>query len=106
MMLGSSALMCQWATPLMATLRAMKVLRGTPFDPFGYSVVRRLERALVREYTEALSKVLPLVTDHNLQQAIALAELPDTVRGYETLKLERGTAFRGRLADAVAGFSR
>ena len=46
------------------------------------------------------------VTDHNVQQAIALAELPDIVRGYETLKLERGTAFRARLADAVAGFSR
>jgi indolepyruvate ferredoxin oxidoreductase len=96
----------QWATPLLAALRSMKRLRGTPFDPFGYSTVRRLERTLVRDYIAALTTILPAVGEHNRAAAMAIAELPDAVRGYETLKLERGTAFRANLAEALARFSR
>ena len=39
-----------WILPLLRRLAPMKRLRGTTFDPFGYSAERRLERRLIGEY--------------------------------------------------------
>ena len=33
-----------WMMPAFRLLRRFKVLRGTPFDPFGYTAERRTER--------------------------------------------------------------
>src|SRR4029453_2763783 len=43
----------RWIFPLFPLLARFKFLRGTAFDPFGYSTERRTERALVHDY-EAL----------------------------------------------------
>src|SRR6202035_3825915 len=40
--------------PAFAPLVAMRRLRGTPLDPFGYTEVRRTERALITEYREVI----------------------------------------------------
>src|SRR5262249_17807131 len=37
----------QWSRPAFRALRSMRRLRGTAFDPFGHTKVRRTERALV-----------------------------------------------------------
>jgi hypothetical protein len=37
-------------------------------------------------------------------QAVAIASLPDRVRGYEHLKLERAGAYRDELARMLAAF--
>ena len=34
-----------------AALARLRALRGTPFDVFGYGAHRRMERALITEYT-------------------------------------------------------
>ena len=91
--------------PAFWSLRAMRRLRGTPFDVFGWAHVRRVERAMVPEYLTAIRSILPAVTADNVAEAIAIASLPDRVRGYEHLKMERATAYRDELSHRVAVFS-
>ena len=94
-----------WGVPLLMLLRAMRRVRGTWFDPFGHTAVRRLERALPDEYERALRSVFARVTPATAAEAVAIASLPDTVRGYEHLKVERATAYRDELARRVAAFT-
>ncbi|HEX5119428.1 MAG TPA: indolepyruvate ferredoxin oxidoreductase family protein [Pseudonocardiaceae bacterium] len=89
-----------WFTPAYRTLTKMRRLRGTALDPFGRTEVRRLERRLVAEYTAALEALIPALCNENLAAAIALATLPDGVRGYEKLKLDSGSRFLDQLAEA------
>jgi indolepyruvate ferredoxin oxidoreductase len=89
-----------WFTPAYQALGRMRRLRGTPLDPFGRTEVRRLERRLVAEYTAALEALIPALRPDTLSAAIALAELPGDVRGYEQLKLDSGTRFLEQLAEA------
>lgn len=94
-----------WATPAISLLAKGKRLRGTAFDVFGRAEVRRVERQLALEYLEALDTVLAALSDENLDAAVELARLPDMVRGYEDIKLERVAVYRPALANAVAAFS-
>ena len=92
--------------PAFWLLRSMRRVRGTPFDVFGWAAVRRTERAMVPEYIRAVQSMLPHVTSATLDEAVAIASLPDRVRGYEELKMERASAYRDELATRVAAFTR
>jgi indolepyruvate ferredoxin oxidoreductase len=94
------------ARPAIRALRAGKRLRGTALDLFGRTEMRRLERALSGEYLAAMDEVYTRLTEDRLDEAVAVAELPDRVRGYEDLKLRRAGEYRQELADRVAAFGR
>jgi indolepyruvate ferredoxin oxidoreductase len=64
----------------------MKMLRGTPFDLFGYAAHRRTERTLIQWYRDLIEQVLANLTPDNLPQALEIAALPDQIRGYEKIK--------------------
>ena len=89
------------ARPVFRVLRTLRFLRGTPFDLFGCTLVRRTERALIGEYLDAVDQAIARFRPDRADQAIALAELPDVVRGYEQIKLDSVAEFRRRLAAAV-----
>ena len=91
-----------WAKPAFRTLHALRRLRGTSLDPFGRAEVRRVERALIQEYRDALDAALPVLDEANHAGVVALAQLPDGVRGYEEIKLRNVAAFRTALATALA----
>ncbi len=93
-----------WAKPGVRALAKMKKLRGTSFDPFGRTEMRRLERALPDEFIAAMDHVRSRLGADNLQEAIRIAGLADQVRGYEDLKLRRAATFRTELTDAVDRF--
>jgi len=84
----------------MRALRAAKRLRGTRLDLFGRTELRRLERTLPGEYLDALRTAYATldVDPSRLDDVIALAALPDHVRGYEELKLRRAAEYRTDLA--------
>jgi len=82
----------------MKALARGKRLRGTPFDPFGYAKVRRIERQLVEEYFDLMTRVAANLTADRLTPAIELAELPDMVRGYEAIKLANVARYHGEVA--------
>jgi len=90
--------------PSFAALRALKRLRGTFADPFGHAEVRKLERELIPEFERALDQLLAGLTADNLAEAMAIAGLPDQVRGYEELKLRRAGTYRRELATRLAEY--
>ncbi len=91
--------------PVLRALAASRGLRGTRFDPFGRSTLRRLERELITEYISTVETLLSNLRPHNLDDAVAIAELPDQIRGYEDLKLRRIDDYRASLASAMANRS-
>jgi indolepyruvate ferredoxin oxidoreductase len=92
----------RWFAPAFRALRAMKGLRGTALDPFGYAEVRRVERELIGEYREMVETVLAKLAPDNHDLAVALAELPDEIRGYERIKLDNVKHFRQKAAQLIA----
>jgi indolepyruvate ferredoxin oxidoreductase len=92
------------AKPAFKVLRAMKGVRGHWFDPFGHAEVRKVERAMVKEYLAAVDTLVSQLRADNLVEAIRIAELPDQVRGYEDIKLRRATTYRDELAAALQRF--
>ncbi|MBT8409409.1 MAG: 2-oxoacid:acceptor oxidoreductase family protein, partial [Alphaproteobacteria bacterium] len=86
---------------LFALLARMKGLRGTPFDPFGLSGERRMERKLIKTFEADMRRLLraPAASRH---AAIALAELPLSVRGFGPLKAANARAAERRRAELWA----
>ena len=76
-----------WGAPAIRALAAMRRLRGTVFDVFGYAAVRRAERALPGEYRAAIESDLQRLDADRYEDVLARAWLPEIVRGYETIKM-------------------
>jgi indolepyruvate ferredoxin oxidoreductase len=91
-----------WVRPLFRLLAALRFLRGTFWDPFGRTEVRRTERALIGEYRAAVETVTADLTPENHALAVELAELPDIVRGYEDVKLANVEHYRRLLAELTS----
>ncbi|WP_410582032.1 indolepyruvate ferredoxin oxidoreductase family protein [Amycolatopsis sp. lyj-108] len=92
--------------PVFVALRAARKLRGTRWDPFGKAHVRKVERELVTQYRETILAAFG-TEDADRGRLLALAELPDLVRGYEDVKLANVEAYRREqsalLAELVPG---
>ena len=76
-----------WVFVGMAVLARLKFLRGTPLDFFALPEVRRTEAQLIGWYEDLIHQLLPTLTKDNLQSALVLASLPDSIRGYEEIKM-------------------
>ena len=90
-----------WVRSAFRVLAKLRVLRGTVFDPFGLSADRRLERALIKEFEDAVQRMLALLSSDNLAAAIRLARLPMEVRGFGPVKQEAAQRFRSALRTAI-----
>ncbi|WP_017937712.1 indolepyruvate ferredoxin oxidoreductase family protein [Zestomonas thermotolerans] len=80
-----------WMLKVFAVLARFKFLRGSVLDPFARSAERRLERELIGEYEEWIELLLRHLRADNYRTAVALAELPERIRGYGHVK-ERAVA--------------
>ena len=80
-------------------LARARFVRGTPFDPFGYAHVRRVERELVRQYADLLIRLAAELTLDNYDAAVAIADAAELVRGYEQIKLANVERYTTRLAE-------
>jgi indolepyruvate ferredoxin oxidoreductase len=76
-----------WIFPLFKLLAKLKLLRGTPFDPFGYSRERKTERRLIADYETMLAEVLAKLDAGNHSIAVGLAAIPEKIRGFGHVKL-------------------
>jgi len=88
-----------WFKPVFRVLRWARRLRGTALDPFGRDAIRKLERELIVEYRQLIERELATLSAETHARAVALAKLPDMVRGYEGVK--RKNVERYRLAIAA-----
>ncbi|MFK7835085.1 MAG: indolepyruvate ferredoxin oxidoreductase family protein [Sulfitobacter sp.] len=75
-----------WLERPLRMMARMKGLRGTPFDVFGYTAERKMERALIKQYEADMAEVVPLVTDATREAVVALAELPKQIKGFGPVK--------------------
>ena len=77
-----------------ALLRRMKFLRGSPLDLFGNTAHRKMERALTDEYLDMIETLIVDLRPETYDKAVAVAELPDIIRGYEGVKEANVEKFR------------
>ncbi|MCC6802124.1 MAG: indolepyruvate ferredoxin oxidoreductase family protein, partial [Anaerolineae bacterium] len=77
----------RWFDPVYTLLVAMRRLRGTPLDLFGYTAVRRAERRLIHDYRALIENALTQLSAESYAQVVRVAALPDIIRGYEDIKL-------------------
>ena len=75
-----------WMGRALGLLAKMRFLRGTPFDPFGRTAERRMERRLIEEYFETVEELLAGLRAENLGLAVEIASVPETIRGYGHVK--------------------
>ncbi|WP_109464775.1 indolepyruvate ferredoxin oxidoreductase family protein [Albibacillus kandeliae] len=75
-----------WMLGPLKLLSHFSFLRGTPFDPFGYSGERKMERALIRQYEADMKQVLPALKPETRDAVVALAALPLEIRGFGPVK--------------------
>jgi indolepyruvate ferredoxin oxidoreductase len=75
-----------WMVKAFGVLAALKALRPTPLNPFGYSAERRMERRLLAEYEADIDLLTRRLSAESLDAAVALASVPVLIRGYGHVK--------------------
>lgn len=75
-----------WMLRALKFVTKFKKLRGTAFDIFGYSSERKMERALIKEYEELVTKVLDKLNKDNYELCLEILELPLSFKGYGHVK--------------------
>ncbi|MBA4791893.1 MAG: indolepyruvate ferredoxin oxidoreductase family protein [Rhizobiales bacterium] len=89
---------------LFSTLAKFKALRGTPLDVFGYTAERRTERALIKGYEALVKEIVGALTPETHAYGVALASVPDKIRGYGPVKERHLKAAKAEEADLLARF--
>ncbi len=80
-----------WLLPAMRLLAKFKFLRGSAFDPFARIPERQEERRLIADYERLVDDLLARYELIDPEIALALARLPESIRGYGPVK-ERAIA--------------
>ena len=93
-----------WMLPAMRVLAKLRFLRGTALDPFGYSAERRAERALVADYETLVEELCAGLDAGRLDLAVALASIPERIRGFGPVKERSLREAKAREADLLAMF--
>jgi indolepyruvate ferredoxin oxidoreductase len=76
-----------WMYQAFRLLARARGLRGTVFDIFGYTRERRQERQLIEDFsTLMVNEILPSLSMRNYDTAVAIAELPQSIKGYGHIK--------------------
>src|SRR5207244_3098799 len=86
-----------WMLAAFRLLAPLKFLRGTPFDVFGYTAERRLERRLIREYRELILGVVDRLNAANLDAGVELARAASDIAGYGPVKEAAAEAYAAKL---------
>jgi len=95
-----------WMLTAMKLLAKLKFLRGTALNPFGGSAERKQERALIAEYETTVEAILSGLAAHNRDAAIALARVPEMIRGYGPVKERSVAAAKAKRGELMAAFER
>jgi indolepyruvate ferredoxin oxidoreductase len=93
-----------WMLSAFRMLAPLKVLRGTPLDPFGHTDERRAERKLIADYEVTVDEILRRLAPATLATAVALANLPERIRGYGHVKdkaMREAASERARLLEKL-----
>ena len=89
---------------LFRLLARLKGLRGTAFDVFGRSPERRMERQMIADYRSLIGEIAGQITPANLADAVALAEIPASIRGFGHVKEASIAGAKAREAEILKRF--
>jgi len=95
-----------WVRHAFRLLAKFRFLRGTMFDIFAYTEERKAERALACEYRQLMSSLLPRMTAANLPTMIAIASIPEEIRGYSHVRQRHLESARKKEAKLLAELDR
>ncbi len=93
-----------WVMTVFRVLARLKGLRGTPFDIFGYTAERRMERRLIGEYEAVIEELLAGLNPGNHALATEIAGLPMRIRGFGHVKERNRQAAKECEAQLLADF--
>ena len=89
----------RWLLGGMHVLAALRGVRGSVLDVFGYHPERRAERAWLAEYEAALTQLVATLDAPRHPLAVQIAQVGEQVRGYGHVKMNNLKAARQTLAD-------
>jgi indolepyruvate ferredoxin oxidoreductase len=89
---------------LFQLLARLKGLRGTAFDPFGYTAERRMERRLIGDYRALIERVTDAINPSNLPAAVELAAAAGRIAGYGPVKDAARKAYEHELPSLLQAF--
>ena len=92
----------RWMLPVFRLLAKGKRLRGTAWDPFGYTQERKLERQMIADYEGLLDELSQRLSPQTHATATALAALPLEIKGFGHVKLRNYKTVKAREAALLA----
>jgi indolepyruvate ferredoxin oxidoreductase len=95
-----------WILPVFSGLAKLKFLRATPFDIFGYTSERKVERELIEHYVQTAEHMLENIGAENLPIAVEIAALPQMIRGFGEVKMRNIEAAAAKEIDLLQRFDR
>ncbi len=93
-----------WVLTAFRVLAALRGLRGTALDVFGYTKERREERKLIEDYARQIDDIAAALTPANHEIAVALAKLPERMKGFGHIKDANITAAKKDETALLAAF--
>ena len=93
-----------WMWKAFTLLAKCKGLRGGAFDIFGYTEERKMERALITEFRAVVAELLAGLSAANHEQAVAIANLPEKVRGFGHVKEKAVAEYKMAKGKMMAAF--
>jgi indolepyruvate ferredoxin oxidoreductase len=93
-----------WVFKVFGVLARFRRLRGTPFDIFGRTPHRKLERQLIADYERTVAEILGGLDHDNHRVAVEIASIPEHIRGYEHIKETHLVRAKAREAELLAAF--
>ncbi len=91
-----------WMLTAMGLLRHGKMLRFTALDPFGRTEERRMERALIEEFSATIERLLPRLSAANHAAVCDWAEAAAGIKGFGPVKARNVERTRARWAEIAA----
>jgi indolepyruvate ferredoxin oxidoreductase len=93
-----------WMMRAFRVLAAIRGLRGTAVDIFGYTAERKTERRLIADYEALLEEIAATLGAHNHAIAIELAAIPENIRGYGHVKARHLAAAKAEEAALLEAY--
>ena len=94
----------EWMTKAFKRLAGLKRFRGSALDVFGKTAERQMERQLIEDYVALLEQIVAKLSPANHAAAVALASVPDEIRGYGHVKEKSVAAARTLQAERLKAF--
>jgi indolepyruvate ferredoxin oxidoreductase len=93
-----------WMLHVFKVLAKLKGLRGTKLDIFGYTHERKSERLLIIDYHVLIAELAAKLDAGNHALAVALASIPEKIRGFGHVKERHFAQAKAEEADLLARF--